>query len=63
MQDESEDRQEYYRYLNYEYWCDPLYTIEVEDKIKSAANQIKKIDSARSASLSDSDESAKILKK
>ena len=62
MQDESEDRQEYYRYLNYEYWCDPLYTIEVEDKRKRAATQIKKIASARSASLSDSDESARIPK-
>ena len=27
MQDEMEDHQEYYRYLNYEYWCDLLYTI------------------------------------
>ena len=62
MQDELEDHQEYYRYLNYEYCCDLLYTIEVEDKIKSAANQIKKIDSARSASLYDSDESARIPK-
>ena len=62
MQYELEDHQDYYRYFNYEDWCDLLYIIEVEDKRKRAATQIKNIASDRSASLSDSDDSARIPK-
>ena len=63
MQDEFEDHQEDYRSLTYEDWCDLLYTIEVKDERKISAVHIKKIDSARAASLSDSDESVRIPRK
>ena len=54
MQDELEDQPEDYHLLNYKYWCDLLSTIEVEDESKSAASHIKKIASARLASIYDS---------
>ena len=55
MQDEFGDHPEEYRFFNYEYWCDLLFTIEVEDENKIAASHIKNIASSRSASLYDSD--------
>ena len=54
MQDELEDKQEDYRYLNHEDWCKLLYKIEVKDNRKRAATQIKNIISSRTASHSDS---------
>ena len=60
MQDELEDHQEEYRFLTYEDCCELLSTIDVKDKRKRAANQIKKIASARAASISDSDDSVRI---
>ena len=63
MQDELDDHPEDYHSLNYEYWCDLLSTIEIEDENKSAASHIKKIASARSASIYDSNYSIKIPRK
>ena len=58
-----DDHPEKYFSLTYEYWCDLLSTIEVEDERKRAAVQIKKIASAKSASLSDSNISVTISRK
>ena len=63
MQDELEDHQEYYRSLNYECWCNPLYTIKAKDEMKNSETQIKKIASARADYLSESDESTRITRK
>ena len=63
MRDELDDHPEDYRSLTYEDWCDLLSTIEVKDERKRAAGHIKKIDSARSASLSNSDESVIISRR
>ena len=63
MRGELDDHPEDYRYLTYKYWCDLLSTIEVKYERKRPATQIKKINSDRSASLSDSDESVKIPRK
>ena len=63
MQDELEDNQEGYHSLTPEYWSDLLSTIEVKDNRKRAATQIKKIDSARSASNYYSNGSIKIPSK
>ena len=54
---------EYYRYLTYEDWCDLLSTIEVKYERKSSAVHIKKISSARAASLSDSDKSVRVARR
>ena len=54
------DHLEDYHSLTYEDWCDLLPIIEVKDEIKRAAGRIKKITSARSASLSDSDKSVRV---
>ena len=56
MRGELDEHPEDYRSLTYKDWCDLLSTIEVKDKSKRAAVQIKNIASAREASLSDSDE-------
>ena len=58
MKDELDDHQEDYCSWTYEYWCDPLSTIEVEDESKRAAAQIKNISSARASFVSDSEDSA-----
>ena len=58
--DELDDHPKNYRYLTYKEWCELLSTIKVKDERKIASVHIKKIDSARSASLSDSKESARI---
>ena len=58
-----EDHPEDYCSLNYEDWCDILYTMEVKYKRKIAPAQIKKIASARAASLSDSNDSVRIPSK
>ena len=63
MQDELEDHPVDYSSLNYEYWCDFFSIIEIEDENKSAASHIKKIASARSASIYDSNYSIKIPRK
>ena len=47
MRDELDDHSEDYCSLTYEYWCGLLSTIEVKDKSKRAAVQIKNIASAR----------------
>ena len=63
MQDDLEDHLEDYFYLPYEYWCDLLSTIKVKDERKRVASQIKKIESSRKASLSDSKNSLMIPNK
>ena len=63
MQNELEDHQEDYRFLTHEYWCDLLSTIRVKYERKRVATQIKKIASARVASLSGNNESVKIPRK
>ena len=60
MRNELDDHPEDYCLITYEYWYDLLSTIEVKYERKRAASHIKKIASARSASLSDSDESLSI---
>ena len=60
MRDELDGHTEDYCSLNYEYWCDLMSTIEVTDERKIAAVHINKIASARTASLSDSNESVRI---
>ena len=52
-----------YRSLNYEDWCDLLSIIKVKYKRKRASTHTKKIASDRSASLSNSNESVRILRK
>ena len=42
--------------MTYDEWCDLLSTIKVKDERKRAAAQIKKINSDRAASLSDSND-------
>ena len=49
--------------MNHEYWCDLLSTIEVKDKRKRAATDIKKIGYARAYSLSNSNGSFRIPRK
>ena len=56
-----DDHPEEYRSLTYEDWCDLLSTIEVKYERKRAAGHIKKIDSARAASLSNSNESMRVM--
>ena len=63
MRDELDNHPEDYRSLTYEDCCDLLSAIKVKDERKRAAVQIKKINSARAASLSDSDKSVSILRK
>ena len=63
MQDELDDHPDDYNSLTYEYWCDLLSKIEVEDERKRAVAQIKNIASARAASLSDRDDLARIPRK
>ena len=63
MQNELDEHTEEYRSLTYEYWCDLLSTIEVEDERKRSAAQIKNIASARVASISDNEESTRIQRK
>ena len=46
-----------YRSLTYEYWCDLLSTIKLKYERERSSAQIKKITSARAASLSDSNDS------
>ena len=60
MRDALDDHLEDYRSLNYGNWCELLSTIKVKDESKSAAVHIKKIASARAASLSDSNKSVRI---
>ena len=60
MRDELDDHPEDYFSLTYEDWCDLLSTIEVIGERKRAEDHIKKIASARAASLSDSNESVRI---
>ena len=60
MRYELDDHTEDYLSLNYEDLCDLLSTIEVKDERKRAAGHIKKIASAREASLSDSNEPMRI---
>ena len=63
MQDELEDYPEDYCSLTYEDWCDLLSKIKVKEKRKRSVTQIKKIASARSATLSESDKSVSITSK
>ena len=63
MQDELEDHQEDYRSLTYEYWCDLLSKVDVEEKRKRAATHIKKIACTRAAYLYNRNDSARIPKK
>ena len=58
-----DDHPEDYSSLTYEYWCDLLSTIEVKYGRKRAAVNIKKIDSDRAASLSDSNEYVRITRR
>ena len=57
-----DDRQEDYHSLTHEGWCYLLSTIEVKEDRKRSATQIKKIASARAASISDSDGSVRPLR-
>ena len=61
MQDELEDNQEDYHYLDHEYWCDLLSNIGVKYNRKRAATQIKRIVTAKAASHYDSNESIRVL--
>ena len=61
MRDELYDHPEDYRSLTYEDWFDLLSLIEVKDERKIAAVHINNISSARADSLSDSDESVRIV--
>ena len=63
MQDELEDNQEDYQSSTYEDCCKLLSTIVVKDENRRASTQIKKIVSARSASLYDSEYYIKIPRK
>ena len=63
IQDKLDDHPEDYSYLTFGYWCDLLFTIEVKDERKRSETQIKKIASARVASLPDSDNSVRIPRK
>ena len=63
MRDELDEHPEDYRSLSYQDSCDLLSTIEVKDEKKISAVNTKKIASARAASLSDSDESARITRR
>ena len=63
MRYELDDHPEDYCSLTYEDWCDLLSTIEVKDERKRSAGYIKKIASARAASLSNSNESVRMPRK
>ena len=63
MQDDLEDNKGKYRYLDKEYWCDLLSTIEARYNRKSAATQIKNIESARAAYHSDSNKLVRVPRK
>ena len=63
MRDELDDHTEDYCSLIYEDWFELLSTIEVKDESKRSSVHIKKIASARSASLSDRNESVRIPRK
>ena len=63
MRGESNDHPEDYRSLTYEDLCNLLSTIEVKDERKIAAVHIKKIASARAASLSDGNKSVRITRR
>ena len=60
IQYDLDDYLEDHHSLAHEYWCGLLSTIQVKDVRKRASIQIKKIDSARASSLSDSDISVRI---
>ena len=62
-QDDLDDHQEEYRSLTHEGWCALLSTIQVKGYSKRVATQIKKVDSARVASISDSNGSVRIPRK
>ena len=55
MRDELDDHPEDYLSLTYECWCDLPSIFKIQDERKRAAVHIKKIDSARAESLSDSE--------
>ena len=63
MQEELNKYPEDYSSVTYEDWCDLLYTIKVKDDSKTAAVYIKKIASARAASISRSDNSVRTPRK
>ena len=63
MRDELDNHPYYYRSLTYEDWCNLLSPIDVKDESKRAEVHIKRIASARADSLSDSNESVKILRR
>ena len=60
MRDELNEHPEEYCYLTYKDWCELLSTIDVKYERKRAAVRIKKIASAREASLYDNDKSVRI---
>ena len=63
IRDELDDHPEDYCSLAYEYWWDLLSTIEGKYERKRAAVNLKKIASARAASLLDRDESVIIQRR
>ena len=63
MRDELDDYPEDYRSLTYENWRELMSIIKVKDEIKRESGHIKKIDSTRAASLSDSGESVRVLRR
>ena len=63
MQYELEEHQYEYFSFTYEDWCELLSTIQVKDERKREATQIKKITSARVASIFDIDKSTSIPRK
>ena len=60
MQDDLEDNQEDHCSLTHEFLCDLLSIIKVKDKRERAATQIKRIETSRVASHSDSNESIRV---
>ena len=58
-----DDHTEYYRSLTYEDWCDLLSTIEFKDEREISAVHIKKVAADRASSLSDSDESVRVMRR
>ena len=61
MQDKLEDNQEDYCSLTRDDWCEIMFTIKIKDNRKREATQIKNIVTSIAASLSDSNESVRVL--
>ena len=61
MQDELEDNQEEYRSLAHGDLCDLLSTINFKDNRKRSSTQIKRLETSRAASNSDSKKSVRLM--